>query len=117
MYIDIGLIVPGGNEFHNVKIFRAYHKKVKNWKKAYVAKMPAQAHNSNNNNGNNNNNNNNSNNNNNNNNNNSNNIIIIILITTKIVATAMTRIITIIITAITPNYHKRLFRYFYNGKS
>ena len=70
MYIDIGLIVPGGNEFHNVKIFRAYHKKVKNWKKAYVAKMPAQAHNSNNNNGNNNNNNNN--------NNNSNNIIIII---------------------------------------
>ena len=69
MYINVGLIVLGGSELHNFKIFRAWYQKLKIGRKSSVAKIPADAHNSNSNNINNNSNNNKSNNNNNNNNN------------------------------------------------
>ena len=47
MYIDVGLIVPCGSEFHNFKIFRTFHRKWGIGKKQIVAKMHAHAHNNN----------------------------------------------------------------------
>ena len=81
MYIDIGHIVSCGSEFYNFRIFRTQHRKWGIWKLPCIAKIPANAHNSNNNN---------NNNNNNNSNNNNNNVIIIVIIIIIIITIDLT---------------------------